>query len=87
MQCPERLGKLVAHPCNSSNGGEPSLPGKFTFGAEQRQLGDGMRHTNDKAVFFPFLSCYSQGFCSTVLLKFKWIPELSQSSFCSRMAV
>ena len=57
-------------------------PGKFIFGAEQCQLGDGMMYTNDEAVFFPFLSCYSQGFYSTVLLKFKWIPELFQSSIC-----
>ena len=47
----------------------------------------GMMYTNDEAVFFLFLSCYSQGFYSTVLLKFKWTPELSQSSFCLYRAV
>lgn len=60
---------------------------KSIFGAEQCQLGDGMMYTNDEAVFFPFLSCYSQGFYSTVLLKFKWIPELSQSSFYLYIAI
>lgn len=76
----QRLGKLVAHPALPFLVRKLFLAGKFPLDAEQYWLGKW--DDTGKKRLFSLLVPYTQGFCSTVLLKFlKRTPELSQCLF------
>ena len=65
--------------------GKLSLAGSSLFAQSTGLWGMEWCKAKLKLLFLPFVCSYSQGFCSTVPLRFhKWTPEITQSFFIGR---